>query len=82
MTSKTVSVAEMKPMTGRALPGSLLQIVTVTKYELLNYFRSRRFFVLLIIGLLISALLTAIIGYYRPPGFLASPLAFYSGWWG
>ena len=54
---------------------------TITKYELVNYFRSRRFFVLLIIGLTISGLLTALVGYYRPSSFLASPLNFYSSWW-
>ena len=38
----------------RQLPGSVAQALTITKYELLNYFRSRRFFVLLIIGVAIS----------------------------
>ena len=64
------------------LPNSLSQIVTVTKYELLNYFRSRRFFVLLIIGLLISGLLTALVGYYRPSAFVDNTLGFYASWWG
>src|SRR5437762_605236 len=35
---------------GHILPSSVSQVGTVTKYELVNYFRSRRFFVLLIIG--------------------------------
>src|SRR6266581_497099 len=65
----------------RLLPSSVSQIGTITKYELINYFRSRRFFVLLIIGLIISALLTALVGYYRPSSFLSSPLNFYSFWW-
>ena len=56
--------------------------MTVTKYELLNYFRSRRFFVLLIIGLLISGLLTAVVGYYRPSSFVDNVLGFYASWWG
>jgi ABC-2 type transport system permease protein len=64
------------------LPNSISQVGIVTKYELLNYFRSRRFFVLLIIGLAISGLLTALVGYYRPDTFLSSDLAFYSEWWG
>jgi ABC-2 type transport system permease protein len=66
---------------GRALPSSVTQVGTITKYELVNYFRSRRFFVLLIIGLIIGALLTALVGYYRPAAFLASPLDFYASWW-
>src|SRR5205807_1919367 len=57
------------------------QIGVITKYELVNYFRSRRFFVLLIIGIIISALLTALVGYYRPSSFLSSALSFYSSWW-
>src|SRR5256886_14113100 len=54
---------------------------SITKYELVNYFRSRRLFVLLIIGLIISALLTTLVGFYRPSAFLSSTLNFYSGWW-
>ncbi len=63
------------------VPSSVSQVGTVTKYELVNYFRSRRFFVLLIIGLIISALLTGLVGYYRPASFLSSSLGFYSSWW-
>jgi ABC-2 type transport system permease protein len=52
------------------------------RYTFLDYFRSRRFFILLGIGLVISLLLTAIVGYYRPVVFLTSNLGFYAGWWG
>src|SRR5438132_1480428 len=72
------NLADMKE---RVLPSGVSQVGTITKYELVNYFRSRRFFVLLIIGLIISGLLTALVGYYRPSSFLASPLSFYSSWW-
>jgi ABC-2 type transport system permease protein len=65
----------------RLVPSSVSQVGTITKYELVNYFRSRRFFVLLIIGLIISGLLTALVGYYRPESFLSSALNFYSSWW-
>src|SRR5437667_6946665 len=68
-------------MKKRVLPSSVSQVGTITKYELVNYFRSRRFFVLLIIGLIISVLLTALVGYYRPSSFLSSALSFYSSWW-
>jgi len=64
------------------VPSSMTQVGITMKYTFLDYFRSRRFFILLTITLLISALLTFIVGYYRPEGFLASDLAFYSGWWG
>src|SRR5213594_2188458 len=62
------------------LPSSISQVGTVTKYELVNYFRSRRFFVLLIIGVIISALLTMLVGYYRPADFMSSSLKFYYNW--
>ena len=65
----------------RVLPGSVSQVGTITKYELVNYFRSRRFYVLLVIGTIIGALLTTLVGYYRPSAFLDSPLDFYSSWW-
>src|SRR5207247_3374849 len=73
--------APASSLKGRVLTSSISQVVTITKYELVNYFRSRRFFVLLIIGLIISALLTALVGYYRPSSFLSSALNFYSTWW-
>src|SRR5947208_8741041 len=52
------------------------------KYNFLDYLRSRRFLILLAIVLLISAVLTIVVGYYRPGSFLASELSFYSSWWG
>ncbi len=64
------------------VPGSLNQVVTVTKYTLLDYLRSRRFFIMLIITALISLLLSVLVGYYRPESFLTNDLSFYSSWWG
>jgi ABC-2 type transport system permease protein len=59
------------------------------KYTLLEYFRSRRFLILLIITLLIAALLTIVVAWRSPPSFLVSPLdstpaggGFYPSWWG
>ena len=60
----------------------MAQIGIVAKYNFYNYFRSRRFYVMLAIVLLISGLLTAAIGYFRPPGILLDPLAFYGAGWG
>lgn len=72
------SVASLRT---RVLSSSITQVGTITKFELVNYFRSRRFFVLLTIGVIIGALLTALVGYYRPQFFLDSSLDFYSSWW-
>jgi ABC-2 type transport system permease protein len=64
------------------VPNSLTQVGITMRYTLLDYFRSRRFVILLTITLIISAILTGVVGYYRPVGFLSSVLSFYSGWWG
>src|SRR5260370_6084958 len=64
------------------LPGSIAQVGVITQYECLNYFRSRRFFILLIIGLIISSILTAVVAYHGVNSFATSALVFYSFWWG
>jgi len=73
---------ETKNVSENKVPSSLTQVGITLKYTFLDYFRSRRFFILLVITLLISALLTFIVGYYRPETFLTSDLSFYSRWWG
>ncbi len=67
---------------------SVAQFGIVTKYAFLNYFRARRFYVLLIIVVLVSGLLTFAAGYFRPAGFgfdlpaAQNPaLRFYSAFW-
>ncbi|QQG48886.1 MAG: ABC transporter permease [archaeon] len=62
---------------------------TMAKYAFLNYFRARRFYVILAIVLAMSALLTFAAAYFRS-GFFGfglpeenhPQLAFYSAWWG
>ena len=76
-----IGMAEARNAFNR-VPSDLKQLSTVVKYTMLDYVRSRKFYLLLTISVLISALLTFIVGYYRPVGFLSSPLSFYSGWWG
>ncbi len=73
-----------KPATavGHKVPGSIAQVGVVMRYSFLDYLRSRRFVILLGITFIISGILTGVVGYYRPAGFLGSPLAFLSGWWG
>jgi ABC-2 type transport system permease protein len=62
---------------------TLAHIGIITKYNFLNYFRARRFYVMLAIILIISGLLTALVGYYRPPGFVGvGALGFYGAGWG
>ncbi|MDA4116854.1 MAG: ABC transporter permease [Thaumarchaeota archaeon] len=64
------------------VPNSMAQVGVTMRYTFLDYLRSRRFVILLAIMLIISAILTGVVGYYRPASFLSSPLSFYSGWWG
>jgi ABC-2 type transport system permease protein len=73
---------ETTTVSNNKVPSSLTQVGITTKYTLLDYFRSRRFFILLTITLLIGVLLTFVVGYYRPESFLSSDLDFYSSWWG
>lgn len=75
-------MSETRTISSNKVPSSMTQVGITMKYTFLDYFRSRRFFILLIITLTISALLTFIVGYYRPESFLSSDLSFYSGWWG
>jgi len=75
-------MAAQDPPSSR-IPGSVAQTGTIMRYTFLDYFRSRRFYILLSIGLIISGLLTFIVAHYRPASFLDSgALSFYSNWWG
>jgi len=83
-------MTEEEVTSANKVPDSLAQVGITMKYTFLDYFRSRRFFILLIITLLISVILTVLVGYYRPLSFLGDPtldvttraLTFYSTWWG
>jgi ABC-2 type transport system permease protein len=75
-------MSETGIVSNNKVPSSMTQVRITMKYTFLDYFRSRRFFILLAITLLISVLLTFIVGYYRPASFLSSDLSFYGSWWG
>jgi len=65
------------------VPNSMTQVGITMRYTFRDYLRSRRFAILLGIMLIISAILTGVVGYYRPASFVGSGvLSFYSGWWG
>jgi ABC-2 type transport system permease protein len=73
-----------KSLEGNKLPTSLSQVGIIARYEILNYLRSRRFFILLSITLLISGLLTFAIA-YQGDSIAGSPpqsLPFYATYWG
>lgn len=56
----------------------------IAKYNFLNYFRARRFYVLLVIVALISGLFTFVLAYLQPPTLVGTgdPLNFYRSGWG
>ncbi len=81
--------AAMENAVGNKLPTSGQQVGTIIKYEMRNYFRSRRFFILLAIDLIIGALLTFVVAYKGIASIATNPitgaiqaLPFYSTWWG
>lgn len=63
------------------LPTSAQQVGTIAKYELLNYFGSRRFFVLLLITVLIASFLTLTVAFEGISSFGTTASAFYNGWY-
>lgn len=75
-----MTMSDPKPT--NTIPDSMAQVGITLRYTFLDYFRSRRFYILLIIELLIGGALTAAVGYYRPVAYLSDNLSFYSGWWG
>jgi len=62
------------------VPNNLSQALTVTKYELLNYRRSKRFLFLSLIMLLIGVVSTVAVVYLNPTSMLSSPLTFFRLW--
>jgi ABC-2 type transport system permease protein len=63
------------------LPGSGEQVAKLTRYQLREYLRSRRYIALVVIVLAIGAILTAIVGHFRG-SLVANNLIFYGNFWG
>lgn len=70
---------EFKP--ANRVPSSMVQVGIISKYTVLDYFRSRRFYVLFAITVLIGVLLSVLV-HFRPETFTLSNFAFYSNYWG
>lgn len=62
------------------LPSSIGQSGTISKYEMLGNFASRRFFVLLAIVALIGGAMTLAVAFEGVASFGSTPVAFYSAW--
>ena len=64
------------------VPSGLAQCGVQAEFEFLNYLRSTRFYILLVIVATIGIAIMAVMYVYRPPTYLSSPMSFYSEWWG
>jgi ABC-2 type transport system permease protein len=70
--------------TGGALgtvPSSWLQAVLMSRYQLRDYLRSRRFLLMLGIVAAICTILISLVSYYRPASLIGSSSAFYGSLW-
>jgi ABC-2 type transport system permease protein len=79
-----VASAVGSPTTGARVPGSLEQVAKLTRYQLREYLRSRRFVALVAIVAVIGAILTLVVAHYRATlgSLVTSNLAFYGSFWG
>ncbi len=78
MATAQVTEAPIRPV---ATPDSLQQITKLTRFQLYEYVRSRRFVAMLGIVAIIGVILTALVGHYRG-GLVSSNIAFYGSFWG
>jgi ABC-2 type transport system permease protein len=69
------------PATRLPLPTSGEQVVKLTRYQLREYLRSRRFVALVVIVLAIGAILTAVVAHFRGQ-LVSTALPFYGTFWG
>ena len=78
MATATEAGLPIRPVT---TPDTFQQITKLTRYQLYEYIRSRRFVAMLGIVAIIGAIITALVGHYRG-GLVSSNLAFYGSFWG
>ena len=62
------------------VPGSLEQVTKLTRYQLREYLRSRRFIALVAIVGVIGAILTAVVAHFRG-ALVSTNIAFYGNFW-
>ena len=64
------------------VPDTVGQALILSRYQLRDYLRSRRFLLMIAIVVALGTILTVVIAHYRPPALLSSPNNFYGGIWG
>ena len=63
-------------------PSNISHVAIITRYELLNHIRSRRFLLLLTVILAAGIGSTVFIAFVHPASMLSTPISFYGGWLG
>jgi len=69
------------PAARLTVPSSLEQLSKLTRYQFREYLRSRRFIALAAIVLVIGAILTAVVAYFRG-SIISDSIGFYGSFWG
>ena len=69
------------PTTRLLVPRSMVQVGKLTRYQLREYLRSRRYVALVVIVLAIGAILTFVVYHFRS-SVVSTNLAFYGSFWG
>jgi ABC-type transport system involved in multi-copper enzyme maturation permease subunit len=63
------------------VPRSWVQAVLMSRYQLRDYLRSRRFILMLAIVAAIAAIISAVLAHFRPAGLIDSSTAFFGTFW-
>ncbi len=64
------------------VPGTFQQAMILSRYQLRDYLRSRRFVLMMSIVAVVGGLLTGLIAYFRPAGVIGSATDMYGTLWG
>ncbi len=76
-----MATAVSDPAPHLAVPASMAQVGKLTRYQLREYLRSRRYVALSAIVLVIGAILTFVVAHFRG-SIVSTSLAFYGSFWG
>ncbi|MFI5413990.1 MAG: ABC transporter permease, partial [Candidatus Lutacidiplasmatales archaeon] len=63
------------------VPGTWAQALILSRYQLRDYLRSRRFILMMAIVAAAGAILTGVVAYFRPVTLIDSSTDFYGGLW-
>jgi ABC-2 type transport system permease protein len=63
------------------VPGTVAQALILSRYQLRDYLRSRRFILMMGIIAVVGGILTTLVAYYRPHGLIDNANDFYGGLW-